>query len=73
MRARYGGSAHVIFVILALLVNLSVIATLVVAGVSTIKSNTQDASNEFCVFAIAMLFGCYSFVGTYHIICSLLY
>ena len=63
MHARYGKGAHVIFVVLALLVNLCVISTLVVAGVSTIQSNTIDASDEFCVVIIAILFGSYSFIG----------
>lgn len=63
MKARYGKAAHVIFVILALMVNFCVIATLVVAGVATIKSYTVDASDEFCVMTIAVLFGSYSFIG----------
>lgn len=63
MRARYGRGAHVVFVIMALLVNLCVISTLVVAGVNIIKSYTIDASDEFCVIIIALLFGSYSFIG----------
>lgn len=63
MKARYGKPAHVIFVILALLVNVCVISTLLVAGVATIKSYTKDATDEFCVMIIAVLFGSYSFIG----------
>ncbi|XP_060551994.1 uncharacterized protein LOC132713418 [Ruditapes philippinarum] len=63
MKARYGKPAHVIFVILALLVNLCVISTLLVAGVTTIQSYTVGASDEFCVMIIAVLFGSYSFIG----------
>ncbi|XP_045204552.2 uncharacterized protein LOC123557251 [Mercenaria mercenaria] len=63
MKARYGKPAHVIFVILALLVNLCVVSTLIVAGVATFQSYTVDASNEFCVMIIAVLFGSYSFIG----------
>ncbi|XP_052797300.1 uncharacterized protein LOC128229424 [Mya arenaria] len=63
MYARYGKKAHVIFVALALLVNFCVISTLIVAGVATIQSYTVDASDEFCVFIIALLFGSYSFIG----------
>jgi len=63
MYARYGKKAHVLFVVLALLVNVCVISTLIVAGVATIQSYTKDANDEFCVFIIAMLFGSYSFVG----------
>jgi Na+/proline symporter len=69
MKARYGKPAHVIFVILALLVNLCVISTLLVAGVTTIQSYTVGASDEFCVMIIAVLFGSYSFIGMWYIEC----
>ncbi|KAL4230282.1 hypothetical protein ACF0H5_010667 [Mactra antiquata] len=63
IKARYGKSAHIIFVVLALLVNFCVISTLIVAGVATIQSYTVEASDEFCVLIIAVLFGSYSFIG----------
>ncbi|KAH3741533.1 hypothetical protein DPMN_048258 [Dreissena polymorpha] len=63
MYARYGRAAHILFVVMALMVNLCVIAVLIVAGVSTIKAATVDASDEFCVVIIAVLFGSYSFIG----------
>ena len=63
MFARYGRPAHVIFCVLALLVNLCVISTLLVAGVDTIQSYTTNTSDEFCIIIIAILFGSYSFVG----------
>ena len=63
MYARYGKPAHVIFCILALLVNLCVVSTLLVAGVDTIQAFTKGTSDEFCILIIAILFGSYSFVG----------
>ncbi|KAK3592701.1 hypothetical protein CHS0354_037837 [Potamilus streckersoni] len=63
MQARFGKPAHVIFCILALLVNLVVVSVLLVAGITSIQSLTEGASDEFCVLIVAVLFGSYSFVG----------
>ncbi|XP_071127147.1 uncharacterized protein [Mytilus edulis] len=63
IQARHGKLAHIIYSIQALLVNMVIIASLVVAGTATIKSVTKDASDEFCTLVIATLFGCYSFIG----------
>ncbi|KAH3842023.1 hypothetical protein DPMN_115511 [Dreissena polymorpha] len=45
------------------MVNICVISTLDVAGVTTTKAATIDASDEFCVVIIAVLFGSYSFIS----------
>lgn len=63
MYARFGKATHLLYIMLALLVNIMVIACLVVAGKATIQAMTIDASDEFIVLVMATLFGSYSFIG----------
>ncbi|XP_050416686.1 uncharacterized protein LOC126830352 [Patella vulgata] len=63
INARFGPCAHIIFCCFALLTNVIVMTCLIVGGKATIQSMTNEASDEFCIFLMATLFGCYSFVG----------
>jgi hypothetical protein len=59
----FGKSAHVVFCVFALVTNLVIMIGLLLAGRATIQSLTRDASDEFCLFVMAILFGSYSLIG----------
>lgn len=63
MKARFGKQTHIVFCFFALLTNLVITIGIILAGQATIQSLTEDASDEFVIFVMAMLFGSYSFVG----------
>jgi hypothetical protein len=53
----------VVFCVFALVTNLVIMIGLLLAGRATIQSLTRDASDEFCLFVMAILFGSYSLIG----------
>ncbi|KAK3100009.1 hypothetical protein FSP39_013434, partial [Pinctada imbricata] len=63
INARYGKTAHIIFCGFALITNLVITIGLLLAGRATIQSLTKDASDEFALFVMAVLFGSYSLIG----------
>ncbi|XP_052076798.1 uncharacterized protein LOC127714803 [Mytilus californianus] len=63
IHARFGKSAHALFCVFALVTNLVIMIGLLLAGRATIQSLTRDASDEFCLFVMAILFGSYSLIG----------
>ena len=61
--ARFGKAAHIIFCIFALLTNLIVSMTVMLAGRTTIQVLSKDSNNEFIYLLIAVLFGSYCMIG----------
>ena len=60
---RFGKPAHIVFCIVALLTNLVTITSLVLAAKSSVAVITKDASDEFIMIVMAILFGSYCFIG----------
>ena len=63
IHARFGKKAHVVFCCFALLTNLVITIGILLAGRATIQSLTKDASDEFTLLTMAVLFGSYSLIG----------
>ncbi|KAK3575937.1 hypothetical protein CHS0354_001140 [Potamilus streckersoni] len=63
IHARFGRSSHVVFCCFALLTNLVITIGILLAGKATIQSLTKNASDEFTLIVMAILFGSYSLIG----------
>ena len=63
IHARFGRKAHIVFCCFALLTNLVITIGILLAGRATIQSLTKDASDEFTLLTMAVLFGSYSLIG----------
>lgn len=63
IHARFGRKAHVVFCCFALLTNLVITIGILLAGRATIQSLTKNASDEFTLLTMAVLFGSYSLIG----------
>ena len=63
IHARFGKTAHIVFCCFALLTNLVITIGILLAGRATIQSLTKDASDEFTLLTMAVLFGSYSLIG----------
>lgn len=63
IHARFGRNAHVVFCCFALLTNLVITIGILLAGKATIQSLTKNASDEFTLLTMAVLFGSYSLIG----------
>ncbi|KAK3100027.1 hypothetical protein FSP39_013645 [Pinctada imbricata] len=60
---RFGKPVHIVFCIIALLTNLVTMTSLILAAKSAITVITKDASDEFIMIVLAILFGSYCFIG----------
>ena len=63
IHARFGKTAHIVFCCFALLTNLVITIGILLAGRATIQSLTKEASDEFTLLTMAVLFGSYSLIG----------
>ena len=63
IHARFGRNAHIVFCCFALVTNLVITIGILLAGRATIQSLTRDASDEFTLLTMAVLFGSYSLIG----------
>ena len=63
IHARFGRNAHMVFCCFALVTNLVITIGILLAGRATIQSLTKDASDEFTLLIMAVLFGSYSLIG----------
>jgi Na+/proline symporter len=63
VNARFGKSAHIVFCVVALTANLMTTTVLILAGKSAIQALTVDASDEFVMLVLVVLFGSYCFIG----------
>lgn len=63
IHARFGRNAHIVFCCFALVTNLVITIGILLAGRATIQSLTKDASDEFTLLTMAVLFGSYSLIG----------
>ncbi|KAL4230108.1 hypothetical protein ACF0H5_010493 [Mactra antiquata] len=61
--ARFGKGAHILFCFLALVANLIVTTSMLLAGKSTLEVLSLDTNNEFIYLMMAVLFGSYCMVG----------
>nr|ARQ84970.1 DUR3-like urea-proton symporter [Tridacna squamosa] len=61
--ARFGKMAHIIFCFIALLTNVIVSMTVMLAGKTTIQVLSKDSNNTFIYLLIAVLFGSYCMIG----------
>nr|WGU51208.1 DUR3-like urea transporter subtype A3 [Theodoxus fluviatilis] len=61
--ARFGPPAHIVYAFFALLTNVVVTSTLIVAGHAILASLVRDVSDEFIVLVLVTLFGCYAMIG----------
>lgn len=61
--ARFGKAAHILFCILALVTNLIVTTSMLLAGKSTLEVLSMDTNNEFIYLILAVLFGSYCMIG----------
>lgn len=61
--ARFGKVAHIIFCILALITNIIVSTSVMLAGKTAIEVLSKDSNNEFIFLILAVLFGSYCMIG----------
>ncbi|KAL4230109.1 hypothetical protein ACF0H5_010494 [Mactra antiquata] len=61
--ARFGKAAHIMFCVLALVANLIVTTSMLLAGKSALQVLSLDTNNEFIYLMMAVLFGSYCMVG----------
>ena len=61
--ARFGKAAHLIFCIIALITNIIVSTSVLLAGRTTIQVLSKDSNTEFIMLMLAVLFGSYCMVG----------
>ncbi|KAJ8306848.1 hypothetical protein KUTeg_014932 [Tegillarca granosa] len=60
---RFGKPAHIVFVLMALLANITVSTALILAGKAALNVLVKDISDEYIVVVLAVMFGSYCFVG----------
>ncbi|KAK3801516.1 hypothetical protein RRG08_000368, partial [Elysia crispata] len=63
IEARFGRKAHLLYSGFALLINLVIIATILVAGVTLFRAFVKDISDEMIVLVMAAVFGAHAFAG----------
>ncbi|XP_053400495.1 uncharacterized protein LOC123558278 [Mercenaria mercenaria] len=61
--ARFGKLAHIIFCILALITNIIVSTSVMLAGKTAIEVLSKNSNNEFIFLILAVLFGSYCMIG----------
>ncbi|KAJ8306847.1 hypothetical protein KUTeg_014931 [Tegillarca granosa] len=60
---RFGKPAHLVFLFMAFLANITVSTALILAGSATLNVLVKDISNEYIVVVLAVIFGSYCFIG----------
>ena len=63
MRARFGRNTHIVFCCFALIINIAITVSILLAGRATIGSLVKDTSDEFTLCVMAVLFGSYCLIG----------
>ncbi|XP_045205297.2 uncharacterized protein LOC123557720 isoform X1 [Mercenaria mercenaria] len=60
---RFGKNTHILFCVVALFTNMVITANLILAGKAAVEVLSKDASNEFTLMILAVLFGSYCLIG----------